>query len=275
MGDGGAFGAPAEDRQPEGEQQILQNADVAGGHLAFDLAFPRHRRDVEQGAVREADRFEEAGEGADVADQPFRADLLIEVQASVGVEDARRIGRAGDQRQQADPQRPPEVEGGQLRRHEGMQRAAHGPAAQQVDAAAPELAGARSGQHETRRRRLLQHRMDDGEQLRDALDLVDDHRVRAGRAGDQLAQPLGAGAQGAVARRVEQVQEQGARQPVAQPRRLAGAAGAEQEAAPVGNLEKSADEIHFGSKNGTTDSTIASFPPRAAGAAPRIAARRK
>ena len=66
----------AEDRQPEGQQQVLQDTDVAGDHLALDFALPGHRRDVEWRAVGEADRFREPGEGADITGQPFRPDFL-------------------------------------------------------------------------------------------------------------------------------------------------------------------------------------------------------
>ena len=202
----------------------------------------------------EADRLQEPGEPPDVAGQSLRPDLLIEVQAGVVVESARRIGCADHQRQQPDPQRPIEVEARQFRGHERMQRAMGRASAQQVYPAAPELAGARSGQHEARRRRLLQDRVDYREQLRDSLHLVDHHGPRPGPPREQLPQALGTGAQAAVQRRVEQVHEQRVRQPIPQPRGLAGPAGTEQEAASIGDPEKSTDEFHFVSKNGNKNS---------------------
>lgn len=83
--------------------------------------------------------------------------------------------------------------------------------------------------------------MGDREQLRDALDLVDDHGLPFGRAGQQVPQPLGARAQAAVKGRVEQVQVQRSGQAVAQPRALACAARAEPEATLLGDSEKTTD----------------------------------
>lgn len=48
----------------------------------------------------------------------------------------------------------------------------------------------------------------------------------------------------------------GHREPVAQPSALAGAARAEQEAAPVRTLGKSTCKFHFGSKNGNGNSDL-------------------
>ena len=51
-------------------------------------------------------------------------------------------------------------------------------------------------------------------------------------------------------RRIEEVQIQGIGELVAQPSGLARSARAEQEAAPVWNVEKSTYEFHYGSQNG-------------------------
>ena len=80
--------------------------------------------------------------------------------------------------------------------------------------------------------------MDDGEQFRHALDFVDHHGSGLG-AGEQLAQPLRAGFQAAVAGGVQQIDEQGVRQSVPQPSGFAGAPGAEQEAGLFRDLEES------------------------------------
>ena len=55
-------------------------------------------------------------------------------------------------------------------------------------------------------------------------------------------------------RRIEKVQIQGIGRPVAQLGGLAGSARAEQETAPVRNLEKSTYKFHNGSKNGNKSS---------------------
>ena len=77
------------------------------------------------------------------------------------------------------------------------------------------------------RRRFLQDGVDDGEQFRDPLDLIDHHGPGPGRARKQFPKALGAGAQAAMQGRFEQVQEQRTRKLVPQPRGLAGAAGTE------------------------------------------------
>ena len=81
--------------------------------------------------------------------------------------------------------------------------------------------------------------MDDREQLRDALDLVDDHGLSPGSSCEQFAQALGASTQAAVSRRIEKIDEQGVRQSLAQPRGFPGSARAEDEAAPVRHSEES------------------------------------
>ena len=243
-------------RQPERQQQVLQDADVPGDDLALDLAFPGDRRHVELCAVRKAHRLQKAGEAPDVAREPLRPHFLIEVQARVAAEDVRGIGCTDHQGQQPDAQRATEVELGQLRGHEGMHRAVRRPSAQQVHPATAELAGARTRQDEARWRRLLHDGMDYGQQIRDALDLVDDHRLLPRRSGEQLSQALGTGAQPAMELRFEQVDEQGVGNAFAQPRRLPGATGPEDEAATVRKLEESTYEFHFRSKSGYTASNL-------------------
>ena len=65
-------------------------------------------------------------------------------------------------------------------------------------------------------------RVNHGQQLRDPLDLVDHYGVDPGRASQQLPKALGAGVQAAMKGRFEQVQEQGIREPMAQPCGLSG-----------------------------------------------------
>ena len=201
-----------------------------------------------------ADRFQKPGEAANVSRKSLRPDFFIEIQARVGVEDIRGIGGAHHQGQQPDSERPVEIEFGQLRGHERMHRAMHGPASQQIHSTAPELSRARTRQDEARRRRFLQDGVNDREQFRYPLDLVDHHRRVPGRACEQIPKALGTGAQAALQRRFEQVQIQGIGEPVAQPGGFAGSARAEQEAALVRNLEKSTYEFHIGSQNGNWNS---------------------
>ena len=126
----------------------------------------------------------------------------------------------------------------------------HGPAAQQIHAAAPELSRARTGEDEAWRRRLLQNGVNDGEKLGDPLYLVDHHGRLPRRTREKIPKTLGASAQTAMQRRIEEVQIQGIGKLVAQPSGLARSARAEQEAAPVWNVENSTYKFHYESQNG-------------------------
>ena len=77
-----------------------------------------------------------------------------------------------------------------------------------------------------------------------------------------LPEALGTGVEAAMQCGVEQVRVQGIREPVAQPRGLAGSARAEQEAALFRYLEQSTLEFHFESRNGILDSALRSTRTR-------------
>ena len=81
--------------------------------------------------------------------------------------------------------------------------------------------------------------MDNREQLGDALDLVDDHGLSSASAREQFSQALGTGTQAAVRRRLEQVDEQGVGDSLAQPRGFPRSAGTEDEATPAWHSEES------------------------------------
>ena len=76
------------------------------------------------------------------------------------------------------------------------------------------------------------------------------------RARDQLPEAIGTGVEAAMQCGVEQVRVQGSVEPVAQPRRFVGSAGAEHEGAPIQDSEKRTCKFHFESKNGTSDSVL-------------------
>ena len=104
--------------------------------------------------------------------------------------------------------------------------------------------------------------VNDREQLRDALDLVDDHDLLSGRSCEELPEAFGAGTQAAVSRRLEQIDEQGARNPLAQPRGFPRPAGTEHEAASVRHLEKSVYKFHYGSQIRNYDSNLLNLDVR-------------
>ena len=126
-----------------------------------------------------------------------------------------------------------------------MQRAVQCPAAEEVHAAGAQLAGTGTRQHEAWRGRFLKDGVDNGEQFRRALDFIDDYCALVGRTGKQFPKTLGAGDEGAKQRGIQQVQVQGFRETIAQQRGLAGASGAEQEAALLWKGEKSMQKVHF------------------------------
>ncbi len=131
-----AAGAAAEDGQAEGEEQVLEDLDVALGALASHGAIAGQVGDVQQSAVGEGDRFEETRELADVAHQSFRLDLLPKVEGGIRPQRVRALGGAPYQGQHALAQSALEVEtAAQLGRHEGRHDAPRRPAAEQVDPA--------------------------------------------------------------------------------------------------------------------------------------------
>ena len=112
--------------------------------------------------------------------------------------------------------------------------------AQQVDAAPAQAARARPGQDETEPVGLDQA-MDLVEDQRRSLHFVD-HDPPVVPRRDQIAQPLRSGEQLQIQGMVEQVEVDRVREPLLEPGRLAGPAGAEQEealAAGGGDLQGS------------------------------------
>ena len=152
MGREAAAGALAEHREPEGEQQILQYL-----HISRDRADPSrhlagHRAQVQRRALGEGHRFEEPGEGADVAGKPLGANFLVQVEGGEAAESRLGVGVGHHQRQETPPERRVEVEGvAQLGGHEGVEPAVRRPSAEEVHPAAPKLPGAGAGQRETNR----------------------------------------------------------------------------------------------------------------------------
>ena len=144
---GGSLCALAENRQTKRDQQVFEDAYVLHNRLASHFALSGDRRDVQLAAVGEAHRLQEPREGSDVAHKALRPYLLIDVEAGVGIEGALGGGPVDHHRNQADPEGSLKVEVGQLGRHEGVEGPVKSPAAQKVDIAAAELAGAGSREH--------------------------------------------------------------------------------------------------------------------------------
>ena len=76
------------------------------------------------------------------------------------------------------------------------------------------------------------------------------------RARKPLPEALGTYVEAAMPCGVEQVRAQGSVEPVAQPCRFFGSAGAEHEAASIRDPEEWTCRFHFESKNGTSDSIL-------------------
>ena len=112
------------------------------------------------------------------------------------------------------------------------------PAGKEVHARPPELARARSGEHEPRsalpRLDLLVH---DVEERRRALHLVDHDDLAAGVRRDQLAEPLGAREEEPEGVGGEKVDAQGVRPGLRDPGGFARSAGPEQEEVALRGLE--------------------------------------
>jgi hypothetical protein len=80
--------------------------------------------------------------------------------------------------------------------------------------------------------------VDDVQQLRHPLDLVQDHGVTPRVAANEVEQPLGPGGQLTLKVRTQQIQVEGLGQGLVKPRGLARAARSEEEEALRGRLEE-------------------------------------
>ena len=65
------FGTLAEDRNPDGDQQIFEDAEIIFDHFCRYRALASHRRHVENARLREARGLEKSAEGADVPSKSF------------------------------------------------------------------------------------------------------------------------------------------------------------------------------------------------------------
>ena len=92
--------------------------------------------------------------------------------------------------------------------------------------------------------------MDDRQELRDALDLVEDDGVAARLPAHEVTQPLGPGHQLPLDLRPQEIDVESVGQDVSEPRRLPGTARAEEEKALVRRLEEAIRYFRFWSQNG-------------------------
>ena len=145
-----------------------------------------------------------------------------------------------------------------------MHGADHGPAGQQIDAAPPELAGARSGQHEPPATALFDQRVHGAQQRRHPLHLVDDDHLAVGLGANEVEQTLGPRPVALQRGWMEQVDAYAVRVAALRPRRLAGTAGTEEIVTLSRRLENSIDKRHIESQYGVIVSTLQSPPRRLA-----------
>jgi hypothetical protein len=72
MGSRLALGASGRDRNPEPQEQVFDDLNIAGSGLALDLAFAGDVADIQNGAVGQTDGFQKTREIADVSCPPCR-----------------------------------------------------------------------------------------------------------------------------------------------------------------------------------------------------------
>ena len=242
MGDQLPAGAASEDRHAKAEQQILEDAHVALHGLASDFALAGDFGQIQQAAVREADGLEKSREGPHVPDQRLGLHFLAQVEARVGAQGGVGLGGLPHQGDQTDRQCALQIEGGtEFSRDEGMHLGLREPPAEQVGRPSTQLARARSGEDEARRRRRLEPAMHDIEQRGNTLNLVDDDDASLRMGSQAFFEALRASKVGPLGGGLEQVDAQRVGPPGAQPGRLAGAAGAQQQEAPGWFSEDSPD----------------------------------
>ena len=137
--------------------------------------------------MRERDRLQEPGEPVQIAHQPLHLNLFAHVDGDVALQRVGGVVGTEHPREHAALQRRRQIKRGiQLCGHEGMHGPHHGPAGHEIDAAAPELARAGSGQHEPPAALLFDEGVDGTEQIRDPLDLIDDDHLPVGLGAHQI-----------------------------------------------------------------------------------------
>ena len=170
------------------------------------------------------------------AHQSLGLDLHLQIGPAVGAQILDRIVRVVDRGDAADVDRAHQVPIRHLRGHEREQAAGARAAAEQVDAAAPELRGVAGGQHEPQSSTLDQV-VDLVEQAGELLDLIDDHRTGCGIHGRQLRpQPPGLAREVQEHLAVQQVEPRRSREQLIQIGGLARLARAEEEHGPRGEI---------------------------------------
>jgi hypothetical protein len=130
------------------------------------------------------------------------------------------------------------------------------PAGQKVEAPATEFAGARAGEDEPPTVARLEDLVDDAQELRDPLHLVENDGIAIGRAPDEVPQALRPRGEFALQLGTEKVEVESIPKDVLQPRRLSRAARTEEEEALLRRSEKARRYFRNGSQNGNSMSGI-------------------
>ena len=254
-------GAPArpaaKDRDPEGQQQVFEDLEVALDRLPTDRALPRHLAQVQHPPVREGDRLQETLEAVEVPHQTLRLHLLLHIERGVGGEGSLRVGSVPDEGQQAGRQRPFQIETGtEFRREERLHPAYYRAPRQEIHPRPPQLARARPGQHEARASRRFHDLVDDRQERRNPLDFSD-QQVGAGREGRRhFPESFRTRGEAAVFVRRKQVEPYCFRKHLAQPGALARASGPEQEEVALRTPEEFALYRHFARHYGGSTARI-------------------
>ena len=222
--------APGEHEKPD--ERVGKDVEVGAYRGGRHTGVARHVGEVELLAVAHRRDLQEAREVDEVADQRLAPYLFSQVGIDVSVELLLRVFGVVYLRQPAVKEVPAEVELRDLRGSQREQVRLPRPPAEQVHAAALELAAARPAQHEVHSLRLYQvvHLVEQDRQL---LDLIDhDHRrIRrniGAALGHDLAQSRRILGKRQVLAAAQQVYDRARVELPAQQRGLAGAPRTEQ-----------------------------------------------
>lgn len=188
--------------------------------------------------MREADRLEKPREHPYIARPPLQAHFLVQVERGVGAEHVVRPVGGDHQWQQAPGQRRLELEVIEFRGHERMQCADDSTSSEEVNTAAPQLAGAGAAEHKAPPILRFKKSVDHVQEFGHILDFVENHGRAPRLSPDEVTQSLGPRGEFARDLRLEEVDDQRVRQGVTEPGRLAGPPGPEQEEALPGRVKK-------------------------------------
>lgn len=135
-------GSSPKHRDPEREQQVFEELQIALDRFPTDRALPRHVAQVQDSGVGEGDGLQEPPEAVEVPHQPFGLHLLFHIEGDIGGERVLRVPGVPDEGQQSVREGRFQVEGiSEFGGEERMHPPNDGASRQQIHPGPPQYGG--------------------------------------------------------------------------------------------------------------------------------------